>query len=79
MPDLTVRDGHRFFRSCSVQPVSYTHLKADPDSAEIFEKVENVNGYLNFYVSDKAVLQDLLAMDKEDFGSSEVGKGKRCV
>ena len=54
-------------------------VKEQPESAEIFEKIENVNGYLNFYVSDKAVLEDLLAMDKENFGSSEIGKGKTVV
>lgn len=54
-------------------------VKEQSESAEIFEKIENVNGYLNFYVSDKAVLEDLLAMDKENFGSSEIGKGKTVV
>ena len=54
-------------------------VKEQPESADIFEKIENVNGYLNFYVSDKAVLEDLRAMDKENFGSSEIGKGKTVV
>lgn len=54
-------------------------VKAQPDSAEIFEKIENVNGYLNFYVSDNAVLESLVAMEDASFGSSSVGKGKTVV
>ncbi len=54
-------------------------VKAQSESAKLFEKIENVNGYLNFYVSDNAVLENLLAMDNPTFGSSTVGKGKTVV
>ena len=43
-------------------------------SAEIFEKVENVNGYLNFYF-DKKKVYELVAKDGSD-NVRELGKGK---
>ena len=54
-------------------------VKAQPESADLFEKIENVNGYLNFYISDGAMLESLYAMEQPDYGSSEVGKGKTVV
>ena len=54
-------------------------VKAQPESAEIFEKIESVNGYLNFYVSDNAIAENLVAMADENYGSSEIGKGKTVV
>lgn len=54
-------------------------VKTQPESAEIFEKIESVNGYLNFYVSDNAVAENLVAMADENYGSSEIGKGKTVV
>ena len=54
-------------------------VNAVPEAKEIFEKIENVNGYLNFYLSKGALAEDLFAMDDEKYGSSEVGKGKTVV
>lgn len=54
-------------------------VKAQPESAEIFEKIESVNGYLNFYVSDNAIAENLVAMADENYGSSKIGKGKTVV
>lgn len=54
-------------------------VRAQSECAEMFEKVESVNGYLNFYVSKSALAEGLLVMDDEMYGSSEIGKGKTVV
>lgn len=54
-------------------------VNAIPESGEMFEKIENVNGYLNFYLSKAALAEDLFAMGDEKYGSSEIGKGKTVV
>lgn len=54
-------------------------VKAQAEHAEIFEKVESVNGYLNFYISTNALAENLFMMDDEKYGSSDIGKGKTIV
>ena len=54
-------------------------LKASEECANIFEKIENVNGYLNFYISNDYLLKNLNGMSDSDYGSSDVGKGKTIV
>ena len=54
-------------------------LKASEECANIFEKIENVNGYLNFYISNDYLLKNLNGMSDPDYGSSDVGKGKTIV
>ncbi|MCR5353247.1 MAG: arginine--tRNA ligase [Clostridiales bacterium] len=45
-----------------------------------FEKIEDVNGYLNFYISKESLAKNLLNMSvDEKYGSSDVGKGKTVV
>ena len=51
-------------------------------SSEIFEKVEQVNAYVNMFVSKEAlvagVVEDVLAKG-DDFGKSNVGEGKPVI
>lgn len=54
-------------------------LKASEECANVFEKIENVNGYLNFYISNDYLLNNLNGMSDPDYGSSDVGKGKTIV
>ncbi len=54
-------------------------LKASEECANVFEKIENVNGYLNFYISNDYLLKNLNGMSDPDYGSSDVGKGKTIV
>lgn len=54
-------------------------LKASEECANVFEKIENVNGYLNFYISNDYLLKNLNGMSDSDYGSSDVGKGKTIV
>ncbi len=54
-------------------------VNAVPEAKEMFEKIESVNGYLNFYLSKNALAEDLFTMDDEKYGSSETGKGKTIV
>ena len=49
---------------------------------EIIEKIEVVNGYLNFYISPKAYIQNVLqeiTNKKESYGKSTLGNGKNIV
>ncbi len=55
-------------------------LNAEPAAKENFDRVEAVNGYLNFFVSQSAMIRTLLAVSgDENFGSSDVGHGKTVV
>lgn len=54
-------------------------VNANPESLKSFEKIESVNGYLNFYISKEALTNSLYLMDNENYGSSDVGKGKTIV
>ena len=54
-------------------------LKLDED---IVEKVQVVNGYLNFFINPKAILKTVfeeIDAKKEQFGSSTIGNGKNIV
>ena len=49
---------------------------------EVFEKVEMVGGYLNFYIAPKAFIETVskeFEVNKEKFGSRNVGEGKTVV
>ena len=47
----------------------------------IIDKVEVIGGYLNFYINKKLLAKEVIkAVDKnEEFGKSEIGKGKNIV
>lgn len=50
--------------------------------SSIIEKVEVVGGYLNFYRNKKSVIESVLTefdQKRENFGSSEMGKGNNIV
>ena len=50
--------------------------------SKYFEKVENKNAYLNFYINKSLLTEEILketVNKKEDFGKSEIGKGKNIV
>ena len=54
-------------------------LKLDED---IVEKVQVVNGYLNFFINPKAIINTVfqeIEAKKEQFGSSTIGNGKNIV
>lgn len=47
---------------------------------DLFEKVESVNAYVNMFISREGYVADLLkdvVAQKEDFGKSDVGGGKK--
>ncbi len=55
-------------------------LSEDDECKTLFEKIENVNGYLNFFVGKGSLLTDLADMaNNADFGKSDEGKGKTIV
>ncbi len=48
----------------------------------LFEKVESVNAYVNFFLSRATVAQQVVAKvaaEKEEYGSSNVGQGKKVI
>lgn len=50
------------------------------DAGSVFEKIENVNGYLNFFISKGNLAKDLSNIVKnENYGSNEDGVGKTIV
>ena len=49
---------------------------------EVIEKVQVVNGYLNFFINSKAIINTVfeeIEAKKEQFGSSTIGNGKNIV
>ena len=49
---------------------------------KLISKVEIVGGYLNFYINNSVLIEDVLKqfdVKKENYGSSEFGKGKNIV
>lgn len=49
---------------------------------EIFEKVEQVNAYVNMFISREAYVKDIVSevIEKgDDFGRSEIGEGKKVI
>ena len=48
----------------------------------LFEKVENISGYLNFFVNKKLLVEQVLNevnSKKEDYGKSDLGKDKKVL
>ena len=43
-----------------------------------FEKVEVINGYINFFVNNKKLVEEV-EEKRENYGSSEIGEGKNIV
>lgn len=64
-------------------PVMIGNELAEGLENENFEKIENVNGFLNFYVSKNVIVKDTFdrfIKDPNNYGSSDEGKGKTvCV
>lgn len=49
---------------------------------ELFAKVENVNAYVNLFLSRKAFMQNLMEAvveEKDDFGKSDVGQNRKVI
>jgi len=63
-------------------PVMIANELAEKFASEKINKVEAVNGYLNFYISDSYLANDLLntiLLKGADYGKNEIGKGKTVV
>ena len=65
-------------------PVIADSLKAalenDSECSALFEKIESVNGYLNFFIGQNSLINDLKSIaDNPDFGRSNEGCGKTVV
>lgn len=49
---------------------------------DIISKIEDVNGYLNFFVSKEEIVKTTInkfKLQKENYGKSEIGKGKTVI
>ncbi len=70
-----------------LKPVEYAkdiveNLKKDSDLTEVVSKIEVVEpGFINFYLSENALLANLKKIDdeKDKYGSSTAGKGKTVI
>ncbi|MBQ8759000.1 MAG: arginine--tRNA ligase, partial [Clostridia bacterium] len=50
------------------------------EAKNVFEKIESVNGYLNFFISKGNLVKDLENIEKdENYGSNKDGEGKTIV
>ncbi len=50
--------------------------------SELFEKVENVNAYVNMFLSRKVFVKELVsgvAADQERYGSSDIGQNRKVI
>ena len=59
-----------------------TMKKSPQIIANEFEKVEVINGYINFFVNNKKLVENVLEEveeKRENYGSSEIGEGKNIV
>ena len=55
-------------------------LESNPSAKDVFEKIESVNGYLNFFISKGNLVKDLERISTdENYGSNDDGKGKTIV
>ncbi len=55
-------------------------LEGMGETKDVFEKIESVNGYLNFFISKGNLVKDLENIEKdENYGANEDGKGKTIV
>ena len=55
-------------------------LEETADAKDVFEKIESVNGYLNFFISKGNLVRDLENIEKdENYGSNNDGEGKTIV
>ena len=54
------------------------NIKIDKD---IIQEIQNVGGYLNFYINQELILKEVLTeiANNKEYGKSEVGKGKNIV
>lgn len=72
----------KFSKKLRRSPAQIAELLASSINDECIEKIENVNGYLNFYISDQ-YLGDVIVRDvldkKEQYGSHTLGSGKTVV
>ena len=55
--------------------------KIDAGSYEIFSKIENVGGYINFFFDKEQFAKQIVdTISQENFGSSDIGEGKTiCI
>ncbi len=63
-------------------PLIAKGIAAGLDGNPLFEKVEQVNAYVNMFISKAEFVGDVLAEvleQKDDFGKSNVGEGKKVI
>ena len=54
-----------------------TKIKIDEN---IIEKIEVLNGYLNFYINNKKLVNEVIkAIEEKDFGKKDIGKDKTIL
>jgi arginyl-tRNA synthetase len=63
-------------------PIIAQDIAAKLKEQDLFERVENVNAYVNMFLSRKFFMKELLTAvtaEKENYGSSDVGKNRKVI
>lgn len=63
-------------------PIIAQDIAAKLKEQDLFERVENVNAYVNMFLSRKFFMNELLTAvtaEKENYGSSDVGKNRKVI
>ena len=74
----------RLAKELKKSPIDIANIIKDniKDEKQILSKVEVVNGFFNFYISQKELVKEAMEkfdLQKEDYGKSNMGNGKNIV
>ncbi len=72
----------RLAKTYKKAPVKIADDIVEAIDKELFEKVENLNGYINFFLDKKAVMKAVtgeVEEKKDRFGGSDMGAGKKII
>ncbi len=72
----------RLAKTYKKAPVKIADDIVEAIDKELFEKVENLNGYINFFLDKKAVMKAVteeVEEKKDRFGGSNLGAGKKII
>lgn len=72
----------RLAKAYKKAPVKIADDIVEAIDKELFEKVENLNGYINFFLDKKAVVKAVteeVEEKKDRFGGSDLGAGKKII
>lgn len=74
----------RLAKDLKKSPVDIANMIKDniKDEKKITSKIEVINGFLNFYISQKKLVKEAMEkfdLQKEDYGKSNMGNGQNVI